>query len=222
MSIYRDFGITIRGSVLGNANAALGVNQRKGIGKTRHIDAIFLRVQEKKASKEIKRGEILGKDNPADLFTKFPSGDEIDKHMTAMDFEFKSGHDDIALTINTFDKDVNCDFIELCITHTLAQAQEVQRTAEKLGLGITKTAQGFALRCIPENKVEVNKLLNPDAANAFRDLFSLEPKDKTVLQYWVRGVDEDMTSAQLHKELTRAINWRVKSLIIKQEPINGC
>ena len=107
-SIYQDFGITIPGSVLGDANAALGMIRRKGIGKTRHIDTSFLWVQEKSASKEIKYGKIPGKDNPADLFTKFLSGDEIDKHMTAMDFEFKSGHDDIALTLDTFDENFGC------------------------------------------------------------------------------------------------------------------
>lgn len=99
ISIYQDFGIAIHGSVLGEANAALGMIRRKGIGKTRHIDTSFLWVQEKNASKEIKYGKIQGKDNPADLFTKFLSGDEIDKHMTAMNFEYKSGHDGIALTI---------------------------------------------------------------------------------------------------------------------------
>ena len=62
-------------------------------------------VQEKNASKEIKYGKVPSKDNPADLFTKFLSGDEIDKHMAAMSFEFKAGHDAIALTINSLEKD---------------------------------------------------------------------------------------------------------------------
>ena len=51
---------------------------------------------------------IFGKDNPADRFTKYLSGDEIDKHMTAMSFEYKLGRDDIALTINAVEKDFGC------------------------------------------------------------------------------------------------------------------
>ena len=56
----------------------------------------------------MKYGKISGEDNPADLFSKFPSGDEIMKHMATMSFEYKSGHDDIALTINTVAKDFGC------------------------------------------------------------------------------------------------------------------
>ena len=48
--------------------------------------------------------EVPSNDNSADLFTKFLSGDEIDKHMTAMSFEYKAGRDDIALTINALEE----------------------------------------------------------------------------------------------------------------------
>ena len=57
ISISRDFGIAMQGSILGDASAALGMIQRKGIGKTRHIDTNFLRVQENNASKEIDYGK---------------------------------------------------------------------------------------------------------------------------------------------------------------------
>jgi hypothetical protein len=69
------------------------------VGKTRHIDTSFLWVQEKNASKEIRYGKISGKENPADLFTKFLSGEEIGKHMQTLNVEFKTGTDDIALSI---------------------------------------------------------------------------------------------------------------------------
>ena len=74
--------------------------RRRGIGKTRHIDTNFLWAQEKGASKEIDDGKILGKDNPADLFTTYLSENEFDKRMATIHFEFKSGTDDVALTIN--------------------------------------------------------------------------------------------------------------------------
>ena len=48
------------------------------------IDTSFLWVQEKNASKKMNYEKIPGKDNPADLFTKFLSGDEISRHMASM------------------------------------------------------------------------------------------------------------------------------------------
>ena len=78
ISIYRDFWIALQGNILGDASAALGMIKRRCIGKTRHIDASFLRVQEKSATKEIDYGKIAGKENQADLFAKYLGGDKID------------------------------------------------------------------------------------------------------------------------------------------------
>ena len=100
ISVYRDFGVTLKGSILGDASAALGMIKRKGIGATRYIGASFLWVQEQGATREIDYEKIAGKENPADLFTKHLSGDDIDKHMASMQIEFMAGADEIALTIN--------------------------------------------------------------------------------------------------------------------------
>ena len=47
MSMYKDFGKTVAGHILCDANAALGVIRRKGVGKIRHLDTAFLWAQEK-------------------------------------------------------------------------------------------------------------------------------------------------------------------------------
>ena len=59
----------------------MGIINRKGLGKTRHIDTGLLWVQEVAAEKRVKYGKVLGRDNPADLFTKSLSADVINKHM---------------------------------------------------------------------------------------------------------------------------------------------
>ncbi len=100
LSVYKDFGKTMQASILGDASAALGIIKRKGIGKMRHVNTNFLWVQEKSASKELVYSKVSGKENPADLFTKFLSCDDIDRHMAKMGNEYLSGKDDIALTIN--------------------------------------------------------------------------------------------------------------------------
>ena len=52
-SIYRDLGESKNSSVIGDASAALGMVQRMGLGKVRHLHTNMLWVQEKAANKEI-------------------------------------------------------------------------------------------------------------------------------------------------------------------------
>ena len=84
ISIYRDFVVTLQGNILGDASAALGMIKRKGIGKTWHSDASFLWVEEGSATREMDYGSNAGKDNPADLFTKYLSGGETDRPMACI------------------------------------------------------------------------------------------------------------------------------------------
>ena len=45
LSMIKDLGANMRGKVLGDASAALGIIHRKGLGRTRHIDTGMLWVQ---------------------------------------------------------------------------------------------------------------------------------------------------------------------------------
>ena len=69
-SISKDLGIDLRGEVWGDASAALGIIKRRGLGKTRHIDTGFLWMQQSAAENRLKFGKVLGRDNPAELYTK--------------------------------------------------------------------------------------------------------------------------------------------------------
>ena len=42
ISILKDYGVKIRGQVPGDASAALGIINRQGLGRTRHIDTGLL------------------------------------------------------------------------------------------------------------------------------------------------------------------------------------
>ena len=53
-----------------NASAALGIINRKGLGKTRHIDTGLLWIQQTVADQCLKYAKVLGKENPTDLYTK--------------------------------------------------------------------------------------------------------------------------------------------------------
>ena len=70
LSMLKDLGWDLHGEVWGDANAALGIINRSGLGKTRHIDTGLLWIQQVAAEKRLKYGKVLGTNNPADLFTK--------------------------------------------------------------------------------------------------------------------------------------------------------
>ena len=51
MSLMGDFGYEATGEALGDASAALGVINRRGLGRTRHIDTGLLWIQQTAAEK---------------------------------------------------------------------------------------------------------------------------------------------------------------------------
>ena len=71
LSMCKDLGWKLHGEVWGDANAALGIINRTGLGKTRHIQTGLLWIQQVSADQRLKFGKVLGTDNPADLFTKY-------------------------------------------------------------------------------------------------------------------------------------------------------
>ena len=88
MSLFADFGQSVRGCVLGDASAALAIVQRQGIGKLRHLDTNYLWIQEKASRNELRYEKVLGRDNAADLLTKALTWEEIQRHCEKMETAF--------------------------------------------------------------------------------------------------------------------------------------
>ena len=67
LAMLKDLGWRLHGEVWGDANAALGIINRCGLGKTRHIDTSYVWVQQVAAERRLMFSKVLGKENPADL-----------------------------------------------------------------------------------------------------------------------------------------------------------
>ena len=91
LSLLRDWGIETDGEVMGDAAACLGIIQRKGLGRLRHIQTNYLWVQQRAALKELTYNKVKGAVNPADFMTKYLSKGEIEKHMRFMGCHFEQG-----------------------------------------------------------------------------------------------------------------------------------
>ena len=70
-SIARDLGMTWQINMFTDATAAIGIAQKRGMGKIRHLDVIDLWIQETFKSKLAFLHKVLGTANPDDMFTKY-------------------------------------------------------------------------------------------------------------------------------------------------------
>ena len=96
-SLMFDFGMTeadVRLHV--DANAAMGIIQRRGLGKVRHVEVDLLWLQEQQARRLLPLKKVLGTKNPGDLMTKHLSAAIIEFYIEMMGMRHETGRADIA------------------------------------------------------------------------------------------------------------------------------
>lgn len=91
ISLLQDLGYRAKGEVWGNASAAPGILNRKGLGKTRHIEIGLLWIQQTAADQRLKYLKVLGRENPADLYTKFFDNATSEGHVRRFKYSFIEG-----------------------------------------------------------------------------------------------------------------------------------
>ena len=100
VGLFRDLGIKAEGEVYADASAALGITQRSGKGKVRHIRVQALWVQEVRCTNRLKYKKVLGKRNPADVLTKHVPKELLDAHPMTLGTEIRGGRAETAPTID--------------------------------------------------------------------------------------------------------------------------
>ena len=91
MAMAHDLGLDLCGRISSDASAALGIIQRQGLGKLRHIATQFLWIQEKVRNDELDIVKVPGEQNPADLFTKNVPAELIRRHTGRLGIILGSG-----------------------------------------------------------------------------------------------------------------------------------
>ena len=81
----------MNGEVWSDANAAIGVINRNGLGKTRHLETGLLWIQQVVAQQRLRFSKVLGKDNPADLYTKHLDTKTISHHLRKLNYTEAAG-----------------------------------------------------------------------------------------------------------------------------------
>jgi len=70
-----------------DASAAIGIVNRTGVGRLRHIRVQYLWLQDKVRQEEIAVRKIKGTENPADLLTKHVPAELIERHCVKLGME---------------------------------------------------------------------------------------------------------------------------------------
>ena len=90
-SMAKDLGIDLKIRIHTDSSACRGICGRTGIGKVRHMAVPHLWLQGAVREKKIEMARIAGKDNPADVLTKFVSREDLDRHCHSVGFAATAG-----------------------------------------------------------------------------------------------------------------------------------
>ena len=85
-AMTRDLGWRLKGEVWSDANAAIGIIHRNGLGKTRHVETGLLWIQQIAAQLRLKLSKVFGRDNPADLYTKHLETRTMHHHLKKLEY----------------------------------------------------------------------------------------------------------------------------------------
>ena len=97
-SIAREMGIEFDNPIELNsdASAAIGISNRVGSGKVRHIEVTQLWLQDKVSSKEVVLNKVGTDDNLADALTKGVDASNIAGHVAGVMMELRSDRHKLA------------------------------------------------------------------------------------------------------------------------------
>ena len=99
-TLLKELGREVKCRVHVDASAAIGVVERKGLSKVRHLETDTLWLQEAQARRMMPLRKILGKINPADLMTKQVSARLMSEHLDRMNLVYEDGRAEVAAKLH--------------------------------------------------------------------------------------------------------------------------
>ena len=98
-SMSADCGLDMSLVVLADATAGMGIAQRRGLGRVRHLHTQYLWVQQIFSQGRAKIKKEPRASNQADMMTHYCDAATIKRFMAAMGQEFREGESEIALQV---------------------------------------------------------------------------------------------------------------------------
>ena len=97
MSVANDLHVPFNGHLHSDSSAAIGISQRRGLGKVKHMHTQYLWVQERIRNKEFELHKVPTDKNRADLMTKCLTRPVIDKFMSMLGYSDPTESNSLAL-----------------------------------------------------------------------------------------------------------------------------
>jgi hypothetical protein len=91
ISLSADLGLRFKVRLHIDAAAALGIIERRGVGRVRHLDVGTLWLQEQQLRKVVELKKVAGLENPSDLLTKHFTQERIDHYCELIGYSFADG-----------------------------------------------------------------------------------------------------------------------------------
>ena len=96
-SALKDWGWHFNIQILMDASAGIAIGSRRGLGKTKHIDTVFLWAQELVTSKKVKFTKRHTDEMLEDFLTKNVVASKMNRCMSGLNLHFKEGQSRLAL-----------------------------------------------------------------------------------------------------------------------------
>ena len=101
-TLLEDFGMPgVKVRVGMDASAAMGIVQRRGLNKLRHVELDVLWIQEQQARRLLPLRKVLGTKNPSDMMTKHVSQSHIEEYINILNLKYAEGRADIAQNLHS-------------------------------------------------------------------------------------------------------------------------
>ena len=97
ISLAKDLKVPLEGHLHSDSSAAIGISQRRGLGKVKHMHTQYLWIQERIRNKDFVVHKIGTDNNVADLFTKHLARPKVDKFMSRLGFREPTSGNSLAL-----------------------------------------------------------------------------------------------------------------------------
>lgn len=90
-AMLADLSIESKIGLYTDSSAARGIIHRVGLGKLRHLETGYLWLQAAVKAKRLQARQVLGTENPADLFAKHLAAADMWKHLETLRMSIEEG-----------------------------------------------------------------------------------------------------------------------------------
>ena len=95
-SMIGELGVSVDLRIKSDASAAIGITNRRGHGKVRHLEVSTLWIQERVSKGDFKIDKVRSEDNKADALTKHVDSIRMINHIVAVSSKIEQGRHSLA------------------------------------------------------------------------------------------------------------------------------